>query len=44
VLHSAGANPARDGRRYRWLAYEMRLKRGMQLPLRVRRRAPRRYT
>jgi AraC family transcriptional regulator of adaptative response/methylated-DNA-[protein]-cysteine methyltransferase len=30
VLHSAGANPARDGRRYRWLAYEMRLKRGMQ--------------
>ena len=27
VLHSAGANPARDGRRYRWVAYEMRLKR-----------------
>ena len=28
VQHSAGANPARDGRRYRWVAYEMRLKRG----------------
>ena len=27
VQHSAGANPARDGRRYRWVAYEMRLKR-----------------
>ena len=22
VLHSAGAKPARDGRRYRWVAYE----------------------
>jgi AraC family transcriptional regulator, regulatory protein of adaptative response / methylated-DNA-[protein]-cysteine methyltransferase len=28
VQHSAGANPARDGRRYRWVAYEMRLKQG----------------
>ena len=27
VQHSAGANAARDGRRYRWVAYEMRLKR-----------------
>ncbi len=25
VLHSAGAKPARDGRRYRWVAYEAKL-------------------
>ena len=27
VQHSTGANPARDGRRYQWVAYEKRLKR-----------------